>query len=328
MLAQRDACQSPLEFPTPALICTAGLCRIHRSDKYRSRRECLRFRSPGVDQRSPVFQRALQLETIAFSPDVQTPPRSTPPESPCRGSGSSRMYDASRIRPQPATAICHGQSASCRALACGDQERKGLGMSSLLERGAGRQKRRTDIASKPRPRPWDELEPLERTRREEREQEQQVRGVGGTYLATQLYRYGVVKSTPSQPQFTTTKPDGSMSVTPAPLHVASEASILFDSGDMIMVARLLAHPECSLKVRVVQQFVMKRTNVRCISRCGKSCGIPSPLEWYASNSSYRVWCAPQLASHLCEQLSGNFTMVLATFVVLGGPDVVNTCARA
>ncbi|CAB1109001.1 unnamed protein product [Ectocarpus sp. CCAP 1310/34] len=213
------------------------------------------YRSPGVDQRSAVFQQALQLETIAFSPDVQTPPRSTPPESPCRGLGSSRMYDASSVRPQPATAFCHRQSASCRALACRDQERIGLGMSSLPERGAGRQKRRTDIASKPRPRPWDELESLARTPRVETEQEQQVRVVGGTYFATppELHRYGVVKSTPSPPQFTTTKPDGSISVTPAPLHVASAASTLFDSGDMIMVARLLAHPECSLKGLVLHR---------------------------------------------------------------------------
>ncbi|CBJ48509.1 Hypothetical leucine rich repeat protein [Ectocarpus siliculosus] len=121
-------------------------------------------------------------------------------------------------------------------------------MSSSPERGAGRQKGRTDDASKPRPRPWDELESLEHTRREEREQEQQVRDVGGTYFATpELHHYGVVKSIPSPPQFTTTKPDGAMSVTTAPLHVASEASTLFDSGDMIMVAALLAHPECSLK---------------------------------------------------------------------------------
>ncbi|CAN0013977.1 unnamed protein product, partial [Ectocarpus sp. 8 AP-2014] len=212
------------------------------------------YRSPGVDQRSPVFQQALQLETIAFSPDVQTPPRSTPSESPCRGSGSSLKYDASGERPQPATSICHGQSASWRALACGDQERKGLGMSSSPERGAGRPKRRTDIASKPHPRPCDELESLEHTRREEREQEQQVRDVGGTYFATpELHYYGVVKSIPSPPHFTTTKPDGSMSVTPAPLHVASEASTLFDSGDMIMVAGLLAHPECSLKGLVLHR---------------------------------------------------------------------------
>ncbi|CAM9269484.1 unnamed protein product [Ectocarpus sp. 4 AP-2014] len=211
------------------------------------------YRSPGVGQRSTVFQQALQLKTIAFSPDVQTPPLSASPESPRRGSASSRVYGASSVRPQPAMAICHGQPVSCRALACGEIERKGLGMSRWPERGTGRPKRRTIFVRKPHPRPCDELESLEHTRREEREREQQVRDVGGTHFATELHRYGVVKSTPSPPQFTTTKPDGSMSVTPAPLHVASEGSTLFDSGDMIMVAGLLAHPECSLKGLVLHR---------------------------------------------------------------------------
>ncbi|CAM9467775.1 unnamed protein product [Ectocarpus fasciculatus] len=213
------------------------------------------YRPPGIGQRSPVFQRALQLETIAFSPDVQTPPRSTPPESPCRGSASSRTYDAGSARPQPATAICHGQSTSCRALACGDQEREGLSTCGRPERGAGPRKRRTDFASKRRPRLCDASESIEHTRRDEREQEQQWSDVRGTHFAIppELHRFEVVKSTPSPPQCATAKADGSMSVTPAPLHVASEASTLFDSGDMIMVAGLLAHPESSLKGLVLHR---------------------------------------------------------------------------
>lgn len=123
-------------------------------------------------------------------------------------------------------------------------------MSGWPEMGAGRLNRRTDIASKPRPRPCDEPGSFEHTRREEGERKQQVKDVRGAYFATrpEVHRYGVVKSTPSPPQFTATKPDGSLPVTPAPLHVASESSTLFDSGDMIMVAGLLAHPESSLRV--------------------------------------------------------------------------------
>ncbi|CAM9357249.1 unnamed protein product, partial [Ectocarpus sp. 12 AP-2014] len=271
------------------------------------------YRSPGVGQRSAVFQQALQLETIAFSPDVQTPPHSTPPESPCRGSASSRMYDASSVRPQPATAICYGQSASCRALACGDQEREGLGMSNSPERGAGRQERRTDIATKPRRRPWDELESSERTRRGEREQEQQVRGVGGTHFASELHRCGVVKSALSPS--TTTKPDGSMSVTPAPLHVASEASTLFDSGDMIMVAGLLAHPECSLKGLLLHRAKLdtppgREALLKCLE-LNKLCRLAlGGCVWFddalgADNSRQYEWLTGRWWEKVCDTIRTN-----------------------
>ncbi|CAM9669069.1 unnamed protein product, partial [Ectocarpus sp. 13 AM-2016] len=273
------------------------------------------YRSPGVGQRSAAFQQALQLETIAFSPDVQTPPPSTPAESPCRGSGSSRMYDASSTRPQPATAICHGQSTSCRALACSDQEREGLGMTNSPERGAGRQKRRTDITSKPRPRPWDEWESSERTRREERQQEQQVRGVGGKYFATppELHRHGIVKSALSPN--TTTKQDGSMSVTPAPLHVASKASTLFDSGDMIMVAGLLAHPECSLKGLVLHRAKLdtppgREALLKCLE-LNKLCRLAlGGCVWFddalgTDNSRQHEWLTDRWWETVCNTIRTN-----------------------
>lgn len=54
--------------------------------------------------------------------------------------------------------------------------------------------------------------------------------------------------TPPAPLTMTTGVDGAITMAPASMLAALEPSRLFDSGDMIMAAGLLDHPESSLKV--------------------------------------------------------------------------------
>lgn len=224
-------------------------------------------RPPGVCSRSLTFQLALQLQTVAFSPDVQSAPRPAPPRrhaSAC--AHESHTEDENKSESSPAISMAdYGEGSTGIAVTHdggrSSQGRAGCGL------GVTRGRART-FDNKPFvPRPdledfslgnaandahgnaW--WEPFERAPPGGRE-ERRINGCGKDAL-------GRVEASPNAGHGR----GGSMSTSPSPherLGVDAGSRQLvppiavdmparkFGNGDMVMVATLLAHPESLLKV--------------------------------------------------------------------------------
>lgn len=186
-------------------------------------------RPPGVSRKFPVFQQALQLATIAFSPDVRHPPLPAPPARPCQGSTlQHRVYELRRLKcPRTTTVTPHGRQSPSPAT--------GRAYTSCTRgqryppRRPGREKGRSCFGiTPPRPQLFGDFTFAPRG------------GGDGEEEAPCV--------TPPAPLTMTTGVDGAITMAPASMLAALEPSRLFDSGDMIMAAGLLDHPESSLKV--------------------------------------------------------------------------------
>lgn len=193
-------------------------------------------RPPGISRNSPVFQRALQLATIAFSPDVRHPPLPAPPALPCRGSTSHRVFYQPR-RPTPprttaTTAAAHDQLSrppyTRRAATSCTRARR-----DPPRRAAAREKGRSGLRNTPRPQLFGDFT-LAQTGGGDGEE--------GVALGEPL-------AAPPEPLRMATAVDGTAPMAPASMLAALQPAKLFDSGDMIMAAGLLDHPESSLKVQ-------------------------------------------------------------------------------
>lgn len=198
-------------------------------------------RPPGISQKSPVFQQALQLAAIAFSPDVRHPPVAATPVLPCHEPTPNRVSKSSRLKPPlTPTATFDGlsQSSSGRgSISCARRQRDPA-------RLVGCKKERSGSPHKSPPQLFSDFTFAGTTGGEGEEE------IAGVEPSSDVCCAPVAKSlTPAGPLKKTTSVDGTISMTPASLHASLQPARLFDSGDMMMATRLLGHPESSLKVR-------------------------------------------------------------------------------
>lgn len=232
--------------------------------------QLLSCRPPGVCARSLTFQLALQLETIAFSPDVESTPKPPPPPR-CRASaytpGSHAEAANSLETPLTTNMADYSECGTGRAVthdgAGASQDRAGCGLRISRERA------RT-FDNKPfvlRPRLEDFSigdaaddangnawwgGALERTpggRREGRRPNEGGKGALGRVDASSKVGHSRGRNMSTSPAAPYRRLGGDagprQSVPPTAVDIPART---FGNGDMVMVANLLAHPESLLKV--------------------------------------------------------------------------------
>ncbi len=193
-----------------------------------------------------MFQRALQLETIAFSPDVE---QQHLPAQPVHGSESHCAHGARRPEPPTtATGAVEGLPAKRRASTCG---RNAAWPGQEPARG---KRTRTHVATRAPPRllgdftfvpiPSSSPSASEDRRREKKEIAASCAGTAPTAFHTR----GTEPAYDPVPLQHCGTPAQSVTPTPSRVREALIPARQFDSGDMLMVAGLLAHPESALKV--------------------------------------------------------------------------------
>lgn len=236
------------------------------------------YRPPGVCARSLTFQLALQLETIAFSPDVESTPKPPPPPR-CRASaytpGSHAEAANSLETPLTTNMADYSECGTGRAVthdgAGASQDRAGCGLRISRERA------RT-FDNKPfvlRPRLEDFSigdaaddangnawwgGALERTpggRREGRRPNEGGKGALGRVDASSKVGHSRGRNMSTSPAAPYRRLGGDagprQSVPPTAVDIPART---FGNGDMVMVANLLAHPESLLK-----RLILHRANI-------------------------------------------------------------------
>lgn len=222
-------------------------------------------RPSGINQKSILFQHALQLETIAFSPDVQLQPLRSPPMSPRRASSPSDLVrDAGRVTPPHPTAVASSSTRS-RATTCWGRKdddrhhRNGWLGQMIVDRG---KEQAPCVRRKTRPQLFDDFTFVQTADRSlEHMPGGGERGRGEIRAETEARSAetspdscrarAAFSSDTRSASLKRTRIDWTTPTTPASMHAALKPARRFDSGDMIMTAVLLAHPESSLKVRPV-----------------------------------------------------------------------------
>lgn len=208
-------------------------------------------RTPGLCPRSLTFQHALQVETVAFSPDIEPPPL---PRSRSASANEPEPFRSDQRRKGVSTG--NGEMRAQRTNRCDDQVEKDGCQGEKCDRSpvkgsifAGRlvlgppQLEAFRLASKA-------------TINSRLGLFRQVNGeiIWGDMFQNEETSPSVMFDSRLTPSTTLASlggfgNDGSKAVEALTETAKKQPASGFDSGDMVMVAGLLAHPESSLKVR-------------------------------------------------------------------------------
>lgn len=186
--------------------------------------------------------------------------------SPRRASSSSYLVrDGGRLTPPPATTVAfYGQASPTRSRAttyCGRKDdrhrRSGWLGQMVVDRG---KERALSVRRKARPQLFDDFTfaqtadgslehmPGGQEGRGEIQSETEAKSAEGS--SGRCRARAISSSIARSPSLKNTRIDWTTPTPPASMHAALKPAIMFDSGDMVMAAGLLAHPESSLKVRL------------------------------------------------------------------------------